>query len=165
MYYKNVDIADIENILEKGVLSMDESGNDNWDEGRRADNATDVVYLFKPKKRNCLNMYGLLLLEISENIDAVKVEFSVGDNNAQNYDEYVVDRVSPGEILHIYAPRFLRNRMLNCFSADAAKRITWVEFKAYRYESDEGKVEIYDHRGYGYKECSDYEYSLRLNDK
>lgn len=33
--FKNVDICDLGNILEKGLLSMDECGNDNWDDGRR----------------------------------------------------------------------------------------------------------------------------------
>lgn len=47
--FKNVDICDLGNILEKGLLSMDECGNDNWDDGRRGDNSTSVVYLFRPK--------------------------------------------------------------------------------------------------------------------
>lgn len=75
MYYKNVDIKDLESILKKGILSMDECKNNNWDDGRRANNPTNVVYLFKPKNRNCLVMYGLILLEIQEEINASHVEF------------------------------------------------------------------------------------------
>lgn len=49
IYYKNVDIYDLPSILENGLLSMDESGNNNWQDNNRVDNRTDVVYLFRPK--------------------------------------------------------------------------------------------------------------------
>lgn len=32
--YKNVDICDLKSIMEKGILSMDELQNDNWEESR-----------------------------------------------------------------------------------------------------------------------------------
>lgn len=31
--YKNVNICDLEPISKSGILSMDECGNNNWDEG------------------------------------------------------------------------------------------------------------------------------------
>ena len=45
LLYKNVDICDLKSIIENGILSMDECGNNNWDEGKRAENDTSVVYL------------------------------------------------------------------------------------------------------------------------
>lgn len=41
-------------------------GNDNWDDGKRAKNPTNVVYLFSPKDRrhNSFVGYGIALLEI-----------------------------------------------------------------------------------------------------
>ena len=43
LLYKNVDICDLKSIMENGILSMDECGNDNWDEGKRAENDTSMV--------------------------------------------------------------------------------------------------------------------------
>lgn len=123
MYYKNVDIKDLESILKKGILSMDECKNNNWDDGRRANNPTNVVYLFKPKNRNCLVMYGLILLEIQEEINASHVEFCKNDYNAENYDEFIVDRVAPQEIKAIYAPLFLKDRISVMLTKDVTSRL------------------------------------------
>ena len=46
--YKNVDICDLPAIIENGILSLEESGNNNWENGKRADNDTSIVYLFNP---------------------------------------------------------------------------------------------------------------------
>ena len=46
--YKNVDLIDLISIMEKGILPLDECENNNWEDGKRADNRTDVVYLFSP---------------------------------------------------------------------------------------------------------------------
>lgn len=63
--YKNVDICDLESITKNGILSMDECGNNNWDEGKRAANDTSVVYLFSPiGKQNTFPNYGAALLEV-----------------------------------------------------------------------------------------------------
>lgn len=40
--YKNIDINDLESILEKGILSANNSENYNWEDGNRADNSMDV---------------------------------------------------------------------------------------------------------------------------
>ena len=43
---------------------MDECGNDNWADGKRANNDTSVVYLFKPLGEvNSFPKYGVALLE------------------------------------------------------------------------------------------------------
>lgn len=164
MYYKNVDIKDLESILEHGLLSMDESGNNNWDDGRRANNPTNVVYLFKPKNRNCLVMYGLILLEIREEISARRVDFCQNDYNVENYDEFVVDRVVPQEIKAIYAPLFLKERISAMLPKDVTSHITWVEFKAYVYTPDAAQAVKFDRFGSGYRECIAYEYSLMQKD-
>ena len=33
--YKNVDIKDLESILSKEILSLNVSGNNNWDDGEK----------------------------------------------------------------------------------------------------------------------------------
>ena len=65
LLYKNVDMCDIESIISKGILSMDECGNDNWSDGKRANNDTSVVYLFKPLGDvNSFPNYSVALLEV-----------------------------------------------------------------------------------------------------
>lgn len=172
MYYKNVDITDLASILEKGILPIDKCGNHNWDSGRRADNATDVVYLFRPKRRNCLKMYGLALIEISDNITAHKTNLAIGDRNEPNYDEYVTDQINTEDILNIYLPEFLKDRILAdpryALSEQVRKHITWVSFKAYVFTSDDKEAEFFDDTinifPCGYRECNDYEYSLMKKD-
>lgn len=34
--YKNIDICDLPSIMQKGVLSIDEWGNDNWGAGKES---------------------------------------------------------------------------------------------------------------------------------
>ena len=48
LFYKNVDIYDLPSILENGLLSMDESGNNNWQDNNRADNrhTTQLLHFF-----------------------------------------------------------------------------------------------------------------------
>ena len=157
MLYKNVDICDLESILKKGILSLDECGNDNWSEGRRADNACDVVYMFKPKNKNCLHMYGLALLEIKEGIGERQVEFAENDSNAEYYDEYVVEKVNPDNIVNIYLPTFLKNRIEKDLEDEVLKKITWVQFKAYRYSEEETDKCL---GGTFLTECSEFEYGL-----
>lgn len=41
--YKNVDICDLKSIITKGILSMNECQNNNWDENKRATNDTDLT--------------------------------------------------------------------------------------------------------------------------
>lgn len=47
--YKNVDLIDLISIMEKGILPLDECKNNNWEEGKRADNRTKehIVYEIK----------------------------------------------------------------------------------------------------------------------
>ena len=69
--YKNVDICDLKSIMEKGILSLDACGNNNWDDGKRGENSTSVVYLFQPlTKENSFPEYGAALLEIDCSAEA-----------------------------------------------------------------------------------------------
>lgn len=162
-FYKNVDICDLESIVEKGILSLNASENNNWDDGRRADNSKDVVYLFKPALLNCLKMYGLALLEIDPATEAQKNDFCKNDHNQGNYEEFTVDYVSPESIVNIYLPDFLKSRIEPGLSQKVLEKVRWIPFKAYKYSpTDEPKSIQY--KGNYYVECNEYEYSLMLKD-
>lgn len=135
--YKNVDVCDLESILEKGILSLEESGNNNWADGKRAPNSTDVVYLFKPKKQgNAFPKYGLVLLEVE--VDATQNDFLITDPNADLYDEYIVDKVKPEEITKIIIPKIFKNKIT--LRKDIEERVIWCDMSAAHY-TDDGKVE------------------------
>ena len=44
--FKNVDIADLKSILARGILSMDESGNNDWNPKKRANNLNQKAPTF-----------------------------------------------------------------------------------------------------------------------
>ena len=110
-FYKNVDISDLDSILEKGLLSLDESGNDNWEEGKRANNPTDKVYLFSPldNKDNSFPKYGLALLEVE--CSAVPSAMVENDIHKEDYKEYITDKVLPEQIKAIYIPEVFKERL------------------------------------------------------
>ncbi len=146
--YKNVDIIDLESILSKGILSLNESGNDNWDEGRRADNSRDVVYLFRPlSKQNSFCNYGVALLEIEIPDDQVR-EYATGtrDVNKGKYVEYITEKVLPDLITHIYIPEIFKERVeiAEVLSDDVMSKIVWCGFKA-TYWSANGFAECPEH--------------------
>lgn len=130
--YKNVDICDLESILEKGILSLDESGNNNWDVGRRAGNATDCVYLFQPidGRQNSFTNYGVALLEIDVD-DAQKSEFCENDAHAKDYIEYTTGAVDPGKINRIIIPEIFKERL--DLSGKAERMVEWCGFSAEIY--------------------------------
>ena len=77
--YKNVDIKDLESILTKGILSLNVSGNNNWDDGKRADNSCDVVY---HQREFPVKVYGDLTFQAGkyEALDVV-----LGDARGRNW--------------------------------------------------------------------------------
>jgi len=108
--FKNVDICDLESILAKGILSMSESGNNNWNPKKRANNPTDVVYLFSPiGHQNSFPKYGAALLEV-EVEDAVKSNMHQNDWNVGRYEEYVIKKVEPSNIKAIYIPSIFKGK-------------------------------------------------------
>lgn len=134
--FKNVDICDLESILEKGLLSLDKSGNDNWDDGYRGDNRTDVVYLFSPlKEENSFpRSYGVALVEV-EVESAVENEIADNDWHKDDYIEYVVPEVKPERIKNIYIPRIFQSKVE--LAEDIANSITWCGMSAKLYRNFE----------------------------
>lgn len=135
--YKNVDIKDLESILQKGILSLSESGNNNWDDGKRADNSCNVVYLFKPlTEENSFCNYGAALLEIDIADDKVKEnQLSENDVNFGKYIEYVVDKVDADCVKSIYIPKLFKDRI--DLPEDIMAKITWCKLKANYYGENE----------------------------
>ena len=136
--YKNVDIKDLESILSKGILSLNVSGNNNWDDGKRADNSCDVVYLFKPlTEENSFCNYGVALLEIDIPDDEIK-ENQLLENDRYNgkYVEYIADKVEVDCIKSIYIPKLFKDRVV--LPIEIMSKITWCDIKANHY-GDDGK--------------------------
>ena len=136
--YKNVDIKDLESILSKGILSLNVSGNNNWDDGKRADNSCDVVYLFRPlTEENSFCNYGVALLEIDIPDDKIK-ENQLLENDIYNgkYVEYITDKVEVDCIKSIYIPKLFKKKV--DLPIEIMSRITWCSIKANHY-GDDGK--------------------------
>ena len=133
IFYKNVDIKDLESILTKGILSLNVSGNNNWDDGKRADNSCDVVYLFRPlTEENSFCNYGVALLEIDIPDDEIK-ENQLLENDIYNgkYVEYITDEVSVQYIKTIYIPKIFKERI--DLPENILSKITWCGMKANYY--------------------------------
>ena len=115
IYYKNVDIYDLPSILENGLLSMDESGNNNWQDNNRADNRTDVVYLFRPVNEGTLleipsfPEYGAALVECTA--DAEPSKMSLQDCHFGKYREYIAKRIAPENILRVFIPKLFEKNI------------------------------------------------------
>ena len=95
--YKVVDKEDLEKILKEGILPISKTGNDNWEGNRRADNSTEVVYLFNPLTDQLnFTQYGDVLLEVETT--AYRNEILPGDRNRGKYEEFIAYEVKPEEI-------------------------------------------------------------------
>lgn len=131
--YKNVDIKDLESILQNGILSLNESGNNNWEDNKRANNSCDVVYLFKSlTEENSFCKYGVALLEIDIEEDKVtENQLTEGDVNSGKYIEYITDKVDVELIKAIYIPELFRDRI--DLSEEILFKIIWCGFKANHY--------------------------------
>ena len=130
--YKNVDICDLESIMQKGILSIDDYGKNNWKDGKRSDNDTSVVYLFNPTDiQNSFPDYGTALLEVDVDAEENKIE----DNDAHfgDYKEYVVKKVYPCQIKRIIIPLAFKNYV----DIPNRLKITWCGIKAQFYKEDE----------------------------
>lgn len=123
--YKNVDICNLNSIIKNGILSMDECHNNNWEEGKRADNDTSVVYLFKPSgKCNSFPEYGTVLLEVD--CDATENQMSGNDMHKNKYTEYVIGRVKPDEIRKVIIPTIFKDYIDVPDGID----VVWCDLKA-----------------------------------
>lgn len=129
--YKNVDICDLESISEKGILSLKESGNNNWSSSKRVDNSIDVVYLFSPigMINSFPKSYGIALIEIELDENQVSRNQMVdNDVNKSNYIEYVTERVSPDKITRILIPSVFKSRIN--LPDNVMSKIEWCEMSA-----------------------------------
>lgn len=153
--YKNVDICDLKSILEKGILSIDESGNDNWSDSKRANNPTDRVYLFQPvagKSNSFPQSYGVALLEV-EVEDVTKSEMLEMDVHKDDYIEYSAKKVTPDQIKAIYVPAIFQKKLQgideypddlkgyyhvreNGLDENTMQRVTWCGMTAHCYTDD-----------------------------
>ncbi len=134
--YKNVDICDLNSILSKGILSLDESGNNNWEEGKRAKNPTDCVYLFQPieGKPNVFPKYGVALLEV-EVESAKKSDFTENDVHKAEYIEYVTAKVEASAIKRVLIPEIFQSRLE--LPEEVVNRVEFCGMAAKIYGDDE----------------------------
>lgn len=130
--YKNVDICDLESIMENGILSIDECRNDNWEDGKRVNNDTSVVYLFDPigKCNTFPESYGVALLEVE--CDARVSEMEENDKHRNDYTEYITEKVTPSEIKRIIIPEIFKPYIDIPDGID----VTWCGMKAEWYDND-----------------------------
>lgn len=146
--YKNVDIADLKKIMEKGLLSLNESGNNNWNNDNRDNNSKDVVYLFVPTtESNSFVNYGAALLEIEMSEDEVKKnEMNEYDYNFGKYDEYVAERVPVEKIVKVYVPEIFKKRLVEFYevSEDILEMITWCGMEADIFVDKIEGVNVYE---------------------
>ena len=127
IFYKNVDICDLPSILSKGILSLNQSNNDNWNNGKRVDNSRDVVYLFRPTGyENSFVQYGVALLEVE--VNGKENEMVDNDVNKGKYIEYVCDCVPPENIKAVYIPKIFKDKISYHNS-----KIKWVDMEAKIY--------------------------------
>ena len=138
--YKNVDICDLEPILQLGVLSLDASGNNNWENNRRAKNATNVVYLFRPLGvQNSFINYGAALLEVD--VEARRIEMVSNDVNIGKYEEFIVDKIEPYQIRKILIPKMFKGKIN--ISQNVIDRITWCDIVAEEYDRYENGISYF----------------------
>nr|DAS10889.1 MAG TPA: hypothetical protein [Caudoviricetes sp.] len=95
--YKVIAKEDLEKILKEGILPISRTGNNNWEGNRRADNSTEVVYLFNPlRDRFNFTQYGDVILEVETT--AYRNEIAPNDVNVGKYEEFITYEVKPEEI-------------------------------------------------------------------
>jgi hypothetical protein len=98
--YKNVSSEDLDKILKEGILPISKTGNDNWEGNRRANNSTEVVYLFNPTSEvKSFTQYGDVVLEVE--VEAYRNEIAPNDSNRGQYEEYIVAEVKPEQIVGV----------------------------------------------------------------
>lgn len=120
---------------------MDECNNNNWEEGKRSDNDTSVVYLFKPiTEFNTYPNYGIALLEVE--CDATENKMAENDVHKDDYVEYITKEVKPDQIRKIIVPEIFKDRI----TLSESINVTWCNIYA-------DECVEYDHE----KDCTIYE--------
>ncbi|MGN0597765.1 MAG: hypothetical protein ACI4J1_10630 [Ruminiclostridium sp.] len=131
--FHNADINDLNSILASGLLPSSETGKDNWESGKRADNSKDRVYMFSPieGKPNTFVNYGAALIKL--NVEAAE-KSNTKDAHKNDYEEFTADRVSAEQIEAIYLPKILMDR-ISGLSTEVLDKVVWCGMTA----------EIFDH--------------------
>jgi hypothetical protein len=130
--YHNADINDLEAICRDGLVSLDVSKNDKWEEGHRAANRTDVVYLFNPTtSQNSFVNFGAALIEVDVD-DAEKSELDENNRGRGKYYEYTVKSVSVDNIVKILITKIFKEIILSqtTFSDNVLEKIEWCGMSA-----------------------------------
>lgn len=138
--YKNVDILDLENIMQEGILPISQTHNDNWSDGNRSNNSKDMVYLFEALNQGDSFMhYGLVLIEIDID-DAILNEIDDFDINNGEYIEYIASEVPVSNIKGIYIPKIFEEPLRAKYEVDFSEidvKFVDVEFLVYSPELGE----------------------------
>ena len=155
--YHNADYKDLPSILKDGILPMSETGNNRWNNKKRADNSQNVVYLFNPiGKQNSFFQYGICLIEVDT--DATEKTLDENDYNHGKYTEYVTESVPVNQIKAVYIPNIFMERISSEFDSETLAKITWCDL--YAEEVDE-YIETGFCKGYlTYKKVSDERLSI-----
>lgn len=132
--YHNADYKDLPSILKDGILPMSETGNNRWNNKKRADNSQNVVYLFNPiGKQNSFFQYGICLIEVDT--DATEKTLDENDYNHGKYTEYVAESVPVNQIKAVYIPNIFMERISSELDSEILAKITWCDL--YAEEVDE----------------------------
>lgn len=138
--FKNVDILDLENILQEGILPINQTNNDNWSDGNRSNNSKDVVYLFEALNQgDSFTHYGLVLIEVDVD-DAILNEIDDFDINKGKYIEYIASEVPANNIKGIYIPKIFEGPLRVKYEVDFSEidvKFVDVEFLVYSPELGE----------------------------
>lgn len=138
--FKNVDILDLENILQEGILPINQTNNDNWSDGNRSNNSKDVVYLFEALNQgDSFTHYGLVLIEVDVD-DAILNEIDDFDINKGEYVEYIASDVPVNNIKGIYIPKIFEEPLRAKYEVDFSEidvKFVDVEFLVYSPELGE----------------------------
>ncbi len=155
--YHNADYKDLPSILKDGILPMSETGNNRWNNKKRADNSQNVVYLFNPiGKQNSFFQYGICLIEVDT--DATEKTLDENDYNHGKYTEYVAESVPVNQIKAVYIPNIFMERISSELDSEILAKITWCDL--YAEEVDE-YIETGFCKGYlTYKKVSDERLSI-----
>lgn len=143
--FHNTDLNNLNSIVEKGLLSSNECGVNNWDEGKRAKNSADVVYLFEPiGRQNSFSNLGIALIEAEVDPEAIsESELAINDFGRGKYNEYTVEKVAPERIKAIYIPKVFKNR-ISGLSEKVLEKVVWCEMNAKVFDHCEETGEIGD---------------------
>jgi len=152
--FKNVDLIDLPAILEKGILPISKTGNNNWEDNKRVNNSKEHVYLFSPieGKKHSFVQYGIVLLEVDVPL-AKESKMAENDSNQGEYLEYIVEEVKPDEIKRVYIPSLFKEypcvetmgneyypdpyKIVEEFDSITKEKIVFIEITAQIYK--EGK--------------------------